>query len=174
VGTATDPPGAFVDRIGTFVASGGAFVAGEGAIARTIGRWETGQTDLYLPALLQAAALVHPVDAALAEEIAVACGSSLDQLGIVKPAPPAPAPETPAPPAPAPPAHLLADSVVCAAADAIKALPEVVRLAVYASFRRARELRMTMEQVEQALATALGLDKAAPTRRTAKKGVLPA
>ena len=57
-----------------------------------------------------------------------------------------------APPAAPPiPGQVLVDAIVCAAADALKAVPETVRASVLAAFRRARELRMTVEDVENAL-----------------------
>jgi len=92
------------------------------------------------------------------------------ELGLVQPEPPPPPPPPPAPPPL--PRHLLADSVVCAAADALKLVPESVRLSVHASFRRARELHMTVEDVEQAMVLALGLEteKRKEKDRTKKKG----
>jgi hypothetical protein len=133
---------------------------------RTIVRWEGGDTDAYEPALLRLVPRLHPVNAKLAEELALACGTSLAQLGIgLPPAPPAPPPEPPVSPL-----HL-ADSVVCAAADALKAAPETARPAVLASFRRARELRMTVSEVEQAMMVALGLtgERAAASKKSKPK-----
>jgi hypothetical protein len=46
---------------------------------------------------------------------------------------------------------VLVDAIVCAAADALKAVPDTVRGAVLAAFKRARELRMTVEDVEKAM-----------------------
>jgi transcriptional regulator with XRE-family HTH domain len=111
---------------------------------RTVARWEGGQSDLDAADLVELARHVYPRDAALAEEIALAGGATLERLGIVPP-PALPAPQPPFP------GNVLVDSVLCAAADALKAVPETVRAAVLASFRRARELRMTVEDVEKAL-----------------------
>lgn len=112
---------------------------------RTVARWEVGRSSLWAQGMHQLAGHVHPLDAQLAQEIAMAGGATLEQLGIVRP---------PAAPAPPPPlaGYVLVDAIVCVAADALKAVPETVRLALLASFRRARELRMTVEDVEAALA----------------------
>jgi hypothetical protein len=127
---------------------------------RTIVRWEGGDTDVYSPSLLKLVPLVHPVDPKLAEELAQAAGTTLAQLGVGTPqAPPEP---------PISPLHL-ADSVVCAAADALKAAPETARPAVLASFRRARELRMSVSEVEQAMMLVLGLTGDAPPAAREKK-----
>ena len=109
---------------------------------RTMARWESAQTDIYPVSLGKLAVLVHPLDPTLAGELARAGGTTLEGLGLVKP----PATATP----PLPP-QLLVDAVVCAAADALKAVPETVRSALLAAFRRARELRMSVEDVEKAL-----------------------
>jgi hypothetical protein len=114
---------------------------------------------VYPPSLLKLVPLVHPIDARLAAELAQAGGTTLTELGIGVPAA---APQPPISP------QLLADSVVCAAADALKATPEAVRLSVLASFRRARELRMTVDDVEQAMMFALGMSSEPPP--AAKKG----
>lgn len=130
---------------------------------RTMVRWEGGRTDVFAPSLLKLVPLVYPVDAKLAEEIALACNTTLAHLGVGAP--------PPAPPPPPPPIaqHLLADSVVCAAADALKTTPDAVRPSVLASFRRARELRMTLEEVEQAMMLATGLtNEPPPPRRKGK------
>jgi transcriptional regulator with XRE-family HTH domain len=115
-----------------------------GASSRTAARWEAGQSALYPPALAKLAALVHPRDAALAAEIAAAAGQTLESLGIVAPPPPPAAP-------PPLPARLLVDAVVCVAADALGAAPATLRQALFAAFRRARELRLTVDDVEAAL-----------------------
>ncbi len=112
---------------------------------RTVARWEGGQSTIHSADLFELARRVHPHDTALAEALSIAGGATLETLGIVPP----PAPPEPA--APAIPGHILVDAIVCAAADALKAVPETVRASVLAAFRRARELRMTVEDVESAL-----------------------
>jgi transcriptional regulator with XRE-family HTH domain len=112
---------------------------------RTVARWEGGQSTLHAQDLVELARHVCPHDASLAEEIALAGGATLERLGIVPPSPALP------PPLPPIPGHVLVDAILCAAADALKAVPETVRPAVLAAFRRARELRMTVEDVEKAL-----------------------
>jgi DNA-binding XRE family transcriptional regulator len=131
---------------------------------RTIVRWETRHTDVYSPSLLKIVPRVHAVDPQLAAEIAMACGSSLVQLGIgTVPA------QNVAAAAQRTPVSLqhLADSVACAAADALHAAPEAVRPALLAAFRRARELRMTFDDVESALTEALA--PKVPTARAKAK-----
>jgi DNA-binding XRE family transcriptional regulator len=110
-----------------------------GLSKRTVGRIELGQSAIVAPDLCTLARHVHPRDAGLAEELARAGRSTLSDLGVVPPAQPVPM------------AHLLIDSVVCAAADAMNVAPESVRGSVLAAFRRARELHMSLEDVENAL-----------------------
>jgi hypothetical protein len=114
---------------------------------RTVARWEGGESSISSTDLFDLARHVYPRDAKLAEEIALAGGATLEALGIVS-APVAPLPPPPPPPIPG---HVLVEAIVCAAADALKAVPETVRPAVLAAFQRARELRMTVEDVERAL-----------------------
>jgi len=107
---------------------------------RTIGRWESGRSGVYPKAITDLARLVHAVDPGLAAEMAAAAGSSLVELGLV--------PAGGATPA------ILADAIVCAAADAMHAVPETVRAGLRAAFRRAGELRMSVDDVEKALTPA--------------------
>jgi len=104
---------------------------------RTIGRWESGSTDVYAPALADLARLVYPVDPALAEEMALASGVTLESLGV----------ETTGPSSP----QVLADAIVCAAADAMKTVPETARAGLLAALRRIRQLRVSVDDVENAL-----------------------
>jgi hypothetical protein len=99
------------------------------------------------------ARIVQSRDAALAAEIAKAAGITLE---------PSPGPGGTAPPALAP---ALVDSVVCAAADVLGAPPADVRPALRAALLRARELGLTADTIEQALAQPL---PAARQRETAK------
>jgi hypothetical protein len=141
-----------------------------GASHRSATRWEARQSVPGDASLRKLAGLLAPVDAALAAEAAAHLGETLVGLGLVAPpAPPAlPAPPIPAaPPAPTPtPAQDLVDVIVCAAADAMDATPRVVRPVLHAAFRRARQLGLTVEQVERALApTAPATRKNAEPRR---------
>jgi transcriptional regulator with XRE-family HTH domain len=117
-----------------------------GSSRRTIQRWDRGQSLPMKEQLAQLAAEVHPRDPQLAAKLAQEAGSTLERLGIVKPVPPAP------PPAPPP---YLTDTVVCAAAEALNVPPPAVRPALLAAFRRAREVGLRVEHVEQALSDAL-------------------
>ena len=98
---------------------------------RTGERWEQNGTAVSPTSLRKLASLVHPIDAALAAEIAATTGDTLESLGILGPPPPAAAPG----PAPAPavakdrplPLSALVDLVVFSAADAIDASPGEVR-----------------------------------------------
>jgi DNA-binding XRE family transcriptional regulator len=146
-----------------------------GASRRTGQRWETKRSYPGPDHLHRLAALVHPHNPGLAADLAAAGGSTLERLGIVKPPPPPPAPPPPAPPPPPPsppppdPIHLV-DTVVCAAADAMQLIPDAVRPAVRAAFRRARLAGLSVEVVDAALhpdekgAAAAGTKKAAPPK----------
>jgi transcriptional regulator with XRE-family HTH domain len=119
-----------------------------GASKRTVARWETGRASLDVAQVAKLARMVHPQDPALAAELASAASESLESLGLVA------APVAPPPPRPLPP-HLVVDAVVCAAADALDAPPNSVRTALHAAFKRARDLRLSLDDVEKALAPAL-------------------
>jgi transcriptional regulator with XRE-family HTH domain len=117
-----------------------------GLSERTSLRWARGSSSMLLPQLRTLAELVYPKDPTLAAAIAEACSETLVSLGIV--APPAPGPA----PAPRLAPHLVADLVVCAAADALGAAPSTAQAAVLAAFTRARELGLSVAEVEKALA----------------------
>jgi hypothetical protein len=99
--------------------------------------------------------LIHPIDPRLAAEIATEGGSSLEQLGIVRPPPPLP---SPAPPPPAPDPKYIVDTVVCAAAEAMQLMPDAIRPALRAAFRRARLAGLSVEAVDSALNGTNGTD----------------
>ncbi len=101
--------------------------------------------------LAKLAAEVYPLDAKLAAKLAKEAATSLEELGVVKAAPP------PLPPSPPP---YLTETVVCAAAEALNVPPPAVRPALLAAFRRAREVGLKVEDVEQALSDALEVKKA--------------
>jgi hypothetical protein len=129
-----------------------------GVSRRTAQRWaQQGVPGYHMPAL---ARLVHPHDAQLAGHIAAAMGTTLEAMGIVRPAPPpvaevAPPPPPPAPPlpppAPPPPPDGVVDAVVCAAAEAMEMMPRDVRAGLHAAFARASEIGVTVAMVERVL-----------------------
>jgi hypothetical protein len=137
---------------------------------RTASRWEAGKSTPFPTELRKLPAMVYPKDAQLAAELAALVGETLENLGLVKPPPPPPPlPPPPAPPPPLPTA-LLVDSVVCAAADVMHAAPATLRAALHSAFRRARELRLSVDDVENALAppsahAATRITKASKTTR---------
>jgi transcriptional regulator with XRE-family HTH domain len=112
-----------------------------GLSKRTMGRVERNQSHLTLPHVIALAHLTHPHDPDLAGELAAAASETPASLGLTK-----------ANPAHAPPTKLLVDVVVCAAAESLAMAPGPVRLALYAAFKRAREMELTLEDVEAALA----------------------
>ncbi len=119
-----------------------------GSSKRTMQRLTAGKSMVYPQYLTTLAGHVHPRDPALAAELAAAAGKTLQGLGIVKAQPPAP------PPPPPMPRHLAADAVVCVAAEGMNVSPVAVRGALLAAFRRARELGLSCEEMERALAGA--------------------
>jgi DNA-binding XRE family transcriptional regulator len=117
-----------------------------GVSRRTGQRWSKGGGPFGLH-LHRMAGLVFPVDAELAAEIAAAGGTTLDALGVLPPPPP-PGP----PPRVAPPDRVI-DAVVCAAAEAMQVPPQSVRPALLAAFTCAKDLALTVEDVERVLRT---------------------
>src|SRR5579883_312748 len=115
-----------------------------GVSKRTSARWTSGYSIPLVSQVCTLARLVYPEDAELAAELAAAASETLVTLGLEPPPTPSP------PPSPPPPA-LVVDAVVCVAADALQATPSAVRGAVLAAFKRARELRLSVEDVESAL-----------------------
>ena len=117
-----------------------------GASKRTAQRWDAGQAVPLPEDLHKLARLVCPIDRALAAQIAKETGETLEGLGIV-PAPPPPAP----PPRATPPTHLMVESVVCAAAEALETKPAAARDALRAAVRRARAMGLTVDEIDDAL-----------------------
>ncbi|MGH7294951.1 MAG: helix-turn-helix domain-containing protein [Polyangiaceae bacterium] len=127
-----------------------------GSSARTGERWERGHSSPSVSVLHQLAALVHPKDPELAGQLAAAGWSTLLQLGIEAPPPPPPAPAPPPPPpAPPPPPPpdpaFIVDTVVCAAAEEMDMMPDAIRPALRAAFRRARLAGLSVADVDTAL-----------------------
>jgi transcriptional regulator with XRE-family HTH domain len=123
---------------------------------RTASRWDTGRAVPDAGTLRHLATLLVPVDLALAQEVAAHANETLEELGLVAPAPP---PQAPRPPVTA---HDLVDAVLCAGAEASDASPRALRPVLHAAFRRARELGLTVDEVEAALASANKDGKRAP------------
>jgi hypothetical protein len=85
--------------------------------------------------------MVFPRDPALAAQLAAAASATLIELGLVP---------VQAPPPP-PPTRLIVQAVVCVAVDELAATPETVRRALHAAFKCARELNLSLADVENAL-----------------------
>jgi hypothetical protein len=115
---------------------------------RSSQRWISGGGYLSPDQLCALAVKAYPVDPALAAELAYEARTTLEGLGLV--APPAPV----APPPPRLATEDIIDSVVCAAAEAMGAMPSAVRPALLAACRRARRLGLDMKTVEEALGAA--------------------
>ncbi len=135
------------------LSSQGALGEALGSSARTGQRWEQGQSDMGLPDIHKLIVMVHPRDPDLAAQLAQVGRTTLLAAGIAPPPPPAPmvaAPPAPAAPPPPDPAYLV-DTVVCAAAEAMDVMPEGIRPALRAAFRRARLARLSVEDIDSAL-----------------------
>jgi hypothetical protein len=131
------------------VGSQGEFGVLLGSSQRSGQRWERGEALPTPEQLHNLAALVYPKNKELAAEIAAAAGKTLEQLGLARPAPPpatATAPHRPLPD----PIHIV-DTVVCAAAEAMQVMPDAIRPALRAAFRRAHLAGLTVETVDRAL-----------------------
>jgi hypothetical protein len=139
-----------VRALGTTQAGLGAML---GVSRRTAQRWSQQGVPSY--SLPQLARLVYPHDAMLAARVAAALGTTLEAMGVAPPPPPArPAPDAAAfalPPSPPPPPEGVVDAVVCAASDAMNALPRDVRAGLLAAFTRAREIGVDIPMVERVL-----------------------
>ncbi len=142
-----------------------------GSSARTGQRWETTGSTPSPEQLHALAALVHPTSSALAAKIAAAGGTTLEKLGLVPSPPSPPPPAPPPPPLPSPdPIHIV-DTVVCAAAEAMQVMPDAIRPALRAAFRRARLAGLSVEAVDGALTPAPvpSVADAVADKRAAKK-----
>jgi hypothetical protein len=136
-------------------ASMGAFGQRLGSSIHTGQRWGRGESRPSHAQLVKLAALVAPVSPSLAQEVASCCGSTLEQLGLL-------APQQAPVRAAADPIYM-ADTVVCAASEVLHLLPETIRPALLAAFRRARLVGLSLEELE----TALGGPKATPPQAPA-------
>ncbi|MGA2448776.1 MAG: helix-turn-helix domain-containing protein [Polyangiaceae bacterium] len=120
-----------------------------GASHRTANRWDAGKASPAARNLQRLAELLAPVNPALATEAAAHIGQTLESLGLVSPSSEAGAA---AQSGLAGPAKDLVDIVLCAAAEAADTSPRAMRSLLYVAFRRARQVGLTTEQLEQALA----------------------
>ena len=132
-----------------------------GVSARTVIRLENGQGATTPMMLYQAARAVYPFNRELAARIAEAGSSSVVALGLEDESAPVHAPPPSEPvliasepaslPALKPAMHHLVDSVICAAAESMGQPPQALRPALFAACARAREIGLTLEDLEQSL-----------------------
>ncbi len=116
-----------------------------GVSKRTVQRWVNGQSSPAQEHWRRLATLVHPRDAELAARLAGIGATTIDALGLQKPA------AASADPAAARITRAHADAIVCAAADEMDVRPRKVRRAVAAAFARAVDLGYPAEAVARAL-----------------------
>jgi DNA-binding XRE family transcriptional regulator len=130
------------------------FSSAVGSSVRTVARWEGRRASPGPWHYHKLAALLYPLDPALAHDAALLGGKTLEELGLVPPPPAAPPP--PPPPAPPPlPNRVLVDAVVLAAVEVLgpsTANVDSVRATLRAAFAHARDLRLSPAEVADALA----------------------
>lgn len=130
-----------------------------GASRRSIIRWQQRGTILLAPTWEELARACYPHDRDLAAQCAAYAGQTLEGLGLERPPSPPQVPAAnPLPPtvasAPARPRMVpghMADSVVCAAAEAMQVTPQAIRPGVLAVLERVVALGMTAEEALQAM-----------------------
>ena len=122
-----------------------------GVHPKTVMRWHAGRSSVSAAALGKLAVDVFPKDPALARRIHAYAAEELAFPGLV---PPPPLPDDPSTAVAAVPASFRAESVVFAACDAMDASPRAIRPALLAALRRAREVGITMDDLERELAPA--------------------
>jgi transcriptional regulator with XRE-family HTH domain len=120
-----------------------------GLVPRTIGRWETCESNPGDHDLRRLAVAIHPRSEGFARELAEDGGTTLEALGLPVAAPVAPARAFP-------PVALVVDAIVFAAAEAIAQQGgeplSAARAALRSGIARARVLGLTLEEVDDALA----------------------
>jgi hypothetical protein len=136
-----------------------------GASHRSAVRWDAGQATPDDASLRKMAELLVARDRALAAEVADFLDETLESLGLVAPPPP-PAPPPPAPAAFVPPARDLVDVVVLAAMEASGLPAAQVRTLLHTVFRRAKDVALTVEAVEEALRPAVPRAPATDEKRS--------
>jgi transcriptional regulator with XRE-family HTH domain len=115
-----------------------------GLSRQTIWRYQTGQSNPLGSSLQDLARRVRAIDAGLASRLAGAGSGARKasfKIATHKSASGGPV-ET----------RLLADAIVCAAAEALDASPRAVRRALLAAFARARDTGLALDAIETALA----------------------
>jgi DNA-binding XRE family transcriptional regulator len=125
------------------------FAPAIGSSQRTIGRWETGKAPLYPRHWATLAKVVHPEDSELAAQAAEYAGETLVSLGL-EPDPAAVAASA-APQRSSIAPHDLVDIVVLAGVAASGGSPGDVRRWVHAVVKRASDIGLSVEEVEEAL-----------------------
>jgi transcriptional regulator with XRE-family HTH domain len=140
-----------------------------GSSHRTAVRWDAGESVPAPHHLEELARRLYAAHRALAVEAAAAAGTTLVELGLEEPPkPPAP----PAPPATVLRAEDLVDVVVLAVVEASGTPPAAVRPLLYAIFKRAREIGLTVQAAEKALSPPVPPSEIAPQtveKKTKKK-----
>jgi len=121
-----------------------------GVSRRTIQRLKGDLLFLSPARFSHAAVAMYPKDPELAARLAAQGRTTLEQLGLVRPAlpPPSAARPTISPTAPTPISPAAADSVVCAAADAMNLSPRALRPGLLAAFSHAHALGLSVEAVK--------------------------
>ena len=126
-----------------------------GVSARTSARWRSGQSLIPADVVGNVIEMLMRVDVPLAAELAETIGHTLVSLGLEKAPAPPPLPLVAPPKLPAA-SPLVVDSIVVAFADAANATPRRARAGLLAALARARELGVTMDQLERALSGGAG------------------
>jgi hypothetical protein len=123
-----------------------------GASRRSIIRWQQ-QGTTFLPHTWEALARAcYPRDRELAAQCAAYAGHTLESIGLEQPPPPAAPPPPAPPPRPYPAAKHMADSVVCAAAEAMQLTPQAMRPGLIAALERVVALGTSANEVLAAMA----------------------
>ena len=136
-----------------------------GVSPKTVWRWLGRRTTMATQHLGALALLVHPHDAALAARIHAFASAWLIERGFEPPEPlPVPVDTTPKVEAPVLPMRLRVETVVYAACKASNTTPVVATRAILAALRRAREVGISVDDLERELEPAARSKKAAPAR----------
>jgi hypothetical protein len=120
-----------------------------GCSPRTLNRWRAGGLGPSRKQWQLLARRIHPVNRALAEEIARAIGEEIE--AIVPATPPARAVASPPEPQRPQQTSVLVDSILCAAAEAAVMTPQATRAALLAAFDRAALLAVPLAELHRAL-----------------------